>query len=62
MSNLPYGKCQMCNMIDYKREMTKIYYGEAHVSVYNPRLLCHICDNCLAKLVEILEVNITGDD
>ena len=58
MSNLPYGECQMCNLIDYKREMTKIYYGEAHVSTYSPRLLCHICDNCLARLAEILEINI----
>ena len=54
MSNLPYGECQMCNLIDYKREMTKIYYGEAHVSTYNPRLLCNICDNCLARLAEII--------
>jgi hypothetical protein len=58
MSNLPHGECQMCNGTYPKREMTKIYYGEAHVSVYNPRLICHICDDCLAKLAEFLEVNI----
>lgn len=57
MTNLPHGKCQMCNKLYYKREMTKIYYGEAHVSTHNPRLLCHICDDCLATLVEILQVN-----
>ena len=60
MSNLPHGECQMCNRIYHKREMTKIYYGEAHVSTCNPRLLCHICDNCLAKLLDILEINIEG--
>ena len=58
MSNLPHGECQMCNMTYYKRDMTKIYYGEAHVSTTNPRLLCHICDGCLAKLADILEINI----
>lgn len=61
-SNSPREICSLCGEVYRKREMNKLYYAPSHYSTYNPRLVCHICDNCLPRLAEYLEVNIGAKD
>lgn len=39
----------------HKREMNKIYYAPSHYSATNPRIICHVCDDCLPRVANLLK-------
>ena len=48
--------CSLCRKAHlHKREMNKIYYAPSHYSVVNPRIICHICDDCLPRVANLLK-------
>ncbi len=47
--------CTICGKEIPKREMNKIFISYGHTSVTSPKLVCHICDDCLPNLFEKLE-------
>ncbi len=48
--------CSVCGKEMPKRTMNKILISYGHSSVISPKLVCHICDDCLPSLFEKLEV------
>lgn len=48
--------CALCGEDFPKRDLHKLMVSPAHISVPNPRRLCGLCDNCLPKLLDFLEV------
>ena len=62
MSYIYYeDQCAICGEKHPKREMNKIYIAYGHTSVSSPKLMCHVCDDCLSKLSDFLAVS-TPDD
>ena len=49
--------CALCGDELPKRHLNKLMLGEAHSSVPRLKKLCGICDNCLPKLYDFLEVS-----
>lgn len=49
--------CALCHDWFPKRDMTKLYIGESHNSCPTPKKLCCVCDYCLPKLYDFLEVS-----
>lgn len=48
--------CSLCRKTYlHKREMNKIYYAPSNYSVVNPRIICHICDDCLPRVAKLLK-------
>lgn len=58
MSNYQYytDSCAICGAKFPKRDMNKIMVSYGHVSAAYPRLVCHLCDNCLPTLFDYLAV------
>ena len=54
-------ECSLCGEKSPKRDMNKLYIAYGHTSVPSPKKLCSICDNCLPKLCDFLEVNAPDD-
>lgn len=53
--------CSLCGERKPKRDMNKLYIAYGHTSVPSPRKMCSVCDECLPKLCEFLEVNAPDD-
>lgn len=53
-----YGEsCALCGDWHPKRDMAKLYIGEGHNSYPTPRKIGCVCDNCLHKVYDFLEVS-----
>lgn len=50
--------CALCGDYIPARNMNKLYVGESHNSCPTPRKLCCVCDNCIPKLLDHLEVSL----
>lgn len=48
-----FGVCAKCGKEQAKKRMTAIYIKS---STSNPKILCHICGNCLPALLDYLAV------
>lgn len=53
--------CSICGGRHPKRDMNKLFIAYGHTSVPSPKKMCSICDECLPKLCEYLEVNAPDD-
>lgn len=47
--------CSKCGRVDEKRNLAALYLKADRYS--NPKLMCHICHDCLAALAEELELS-----
>lgn len=58
MSTYKYFKenCALCGDEFPMRDLRKLLLSDAHTSVPKTRKLCGICDDCLPKLLDFLEV------
>ena len=50
-----YGVCAKCGKEMLKRNMTALMVKES--SYVNPALLCHVCQDCLPELLDLLDVS-----
>ena len=48
--------CALCGIQSPKRDLNKILFTRSHVSVTTPKKLCGVCDDCLPKLFDYLEI------
>ena len=48
--------CALCGKEFPKRDLNKLLMARSHSSVPQARQLCGVCDNCLQKLLDFLEV------
>lgn len=48
--------CALCGEQFPKRDLNKLLMARSHDSVPKTRNLCGLCDNCLPKLLDFLEV------
>ena len=48
------SQCAICGRDFMKRNMTAIYTKDGYASV---KVLCHVCQNCLPKLLDFLAVS-----
>ena len=48
--------CALCGADLPKRDLNKILMAPGHTSVSTPKKLCGLCDDCLPKLLDFLEV------
>ena len=48
--------CALCGADFPKRDLNKILMAPGHTSVSSPKKLCGLCDDCLPKLLDFLEV------
>jgi hypothetical protein len=48
--------CALCGEEFAKRDLNKLMFSVAHISVPNWKKLCGVCDNCLPNLMKFLEV------
>ena len=63
MSTYTYYRepCALCGEEFPKRNLNKLMLSTAHSSVTKLKKLCGICDNCLPKLLDFLEVSMPED-
>lgn len=48
--------CALCGADFPKRDLNKLMLAPGHLSVTHPTKMCGICDDCLPKLLDFLEV------
>lgn len=48
--------CALCGADFPKRDLNKLMMAPGHRSVTHPTKLCGICDDCLPKILDFLEV------
>ena len=53
--------CSLCGTEHPKRELNKLYISFGHTSVPSPKKICSICDDCLPRLCEVLEISLPDD-
>lgn len=53
--------CALCGEDFPMRDLNKLLIGASHSSVPSPKTLCKVCDNCLPKLYDFLEVSEPDD-
>ena len=50
--------CSLCGIEQPKRELNKLYISFGHTSVSSPKKICSVCDDCLPRLCEVLEISL----